>query len=172
MMTDMLRSVVTGGTGVGAEPSNAIVAGKTGTTNGNKDAYFCGYSQYYTMAVWTGYDYPKTQNSVKTISIFRDFMEAVHKGKEKVEFKTASGVTTKQTKTETQTQTQEETTATEEETTTQIQATTQSQTQKTTAANTASSSAKATEKRTQAGTDATKRTGEWDAPTQTDKAAQ
>ena len=50
--------------------------------------------------------------------------------------------------------------------------TTQSQTQKTTAANTASSSAKATEKRTQAGTDATKRTGEWDAPTQTDKAAQ
>lgn len=173
MMTDMLRSVVTGGTGVGAEPSNAIVAGKTGTTNGNKDAYFCGYSQYYTMAVWTGYDYPKTQNSVKTISIFRDFMEAVHKGKEKVEFKTASGVTTKQTKTETQSQTQEETTATEEETTTtQVQATTQSQTQKTTAANTASSSAKATEKRTQAGTDATKRTGEWDAPTQTDKAAQ
>ncbi len=172
MMTDMLRSVVTGGTGVGAEPSNAIVAGKTGTTNGNKDAYFCGYSQYYTMAVWTGYDYPKTQNSVKTISIFRDFMEAVHKGKEKVEFKTASGVTTKQTKTETQSQTQEETTATEEETTTtQVQATTQSQTQKTTAANTASSS-KATEKRTQAGTDATKRTGEWDAPTQTDKAAQ
>lgn len=173
MMTDMLRSVVTGGTGVGAEPSNAIVAGKTGTTNGNKDAYFCGYSQYYTMAVWTGYDYPKTQNSVKTISIFRDFMEAVHKGKEKVEFKTASGVTTKQTKTETQSQTQEETTATEEETTTtQVQATTQSQTQKTTAANTASSSEKATEKRTQAGTDATKRTGEWDAPTQTDKAAQ
>ena len=173
MMTDMLRSVVTGGTGVGAEPSNAIVAGKTGTTNGNKDAYFCGYSQYYTMAVWTGYDYPKTQNSVKTISIFRDFMEAVHKGKEKVEFKTASRVTTKQTKTETQSQTQEETTATEEETTTtQVQATTQSQTQKTTAANTASSSAKATEKRTQAGTDATKRTGEWDAPTQTDKAAQ
>lgn len=173
MMTDMLRSVVTGGTGVGAEPYNAIVAGKTGTTNGNKDAYFCGYSQYYTMAVWTGYDYPKTQNSVKTISIFRDFMEAVHKGKEKVEFKTASGVTTKQTKTETQSQTQEETTATEEETTTtQVQATTQSQTQKTTAANTASSSAKATEKRTQAGTDATKRTGEWDAPTQTDKAAQ
>ena len=173
MMTDMLRSVVTGGTGVGAEPSNAIVAGKTGTTNGNKDAYFCGYSQYYTMAVWTGYDYPKTQNSVKTISIFRDFMEAVHKGKEKVEFKTASGVTTKQTKTETQSQTQEETTATEEETTTtQVQATTQSQTQKTTAANTASSSAKATEKRTQVGTDATKRTGEWDAPTQTDKAAQ
>lgn len=173
MMTDMLRSVVTGGTGVGAEPSNAIVAGKTGTTNGNKDAYFCGYSQYYTMAVWTGYDYPKTQNSVKTISIFRDFMEAVHKGKEKVEFKTASRVTTKQTETETQSQTQEETKATEEETTTtQVQATTQSQTQKTTAANTASSSAKATEKRTQAGTDATKRTGEWDAPTQTDKAAQ
>ena len=79
LMTDMLRSVVTGGTGVGAEPSDAIVAGKTGTTNSNKDAYFCGYSQYYTMAVWTGYDYPKTQSSVKTLSIFRDFMEVIHK---------------------------------------------------------------------------------------------
>ena len=56
MMTDMLRTVVTSGTGVGAEPSNAIVAGKTGTTNSNKDAWFCGYSQYYTTAIWMGYD--------------------------------------------------------------------------------------------------------------------
>jgi len=55
------------------------------------------------MAVWTGYDYPKTQSSVKTLSIFRDFMEVIHKGKEKVEFKTASNVITKQTETQPET---------------------------------------------------------------------
>ena len=91
MMTDMLRTVVTSGTGVGAEPSNAIVAGKTGTTNSNKDAWFCGYSQYYTTAIWMGYDYPKTLSSVKTLAIFKDFMYDIHKDKKKVEFKTANG---------------------------------------------------------------------------------
>jgi len=166
LMTDMLRSVVTGGTGVGAEPSDAIVAGKTGTTNSNKDAYFCGYSQYYTMAVWTGYDYPKTQSSVKTLSIFRDFMEVIHKGKEKVEFKTASNVITKQTETQPETTTSEEQeTSTKQETTSRVQATTKEQIQKTTADNT-STSTKATEKTTE---NKTKHTGEWDAPTQTDK---
>ena len=166
LMTDMLRSVVTGGTGVGAEPSDAIVAGKTGTTNSNKDAYFCGYSQYYTMAVWTGYDYPKTQSSVKTLSIFRDFMEVIHKGKEKVEFKSASNVITKQTETQPETTTSEEQeTSTKQETTSRVQATTKEQIQKTTADNT-STSTKATEKTTE---NKTKHTGEWDAPTQTDK---
>ena len=60
------------------------------------------------MAVWTGYDYPKTQSSVKTLSIFRDFMEVIHKGKEKVEFKSASNVITKQTETQPETTTSEE----------------------------------------------------------------
>ena len=69
-MTDMLRTVVTSGTGVGAEPSNAIVAGKTGTTNSNKDAWFCGYSQYYTTAIWMGYDYPKLVIAVNAYSKF------------------------------------------------------------------------------------------------------
>lgn len=168
MMTDMLRSVVTGGTGVGAEPSNAIVAGKTGTTNGNKDAWFCGYSQYYTMAVWTGYDYPKTQSSVKTLSIFRDFMEVVHQGKAKVEFKAASNVATKQTQPETQSETEPETT-TKEESTTMTQTTRPTiptETEKTTVDNAATTS-KETTKTTES--DNTRHTGEWDAPTQTDK---
>lgn len=172
LMTDMLRSVVTGGTGVGAEPSDAIVAGKTGTTNGNKDAYFCGYSQYYTAAIWTGYDYPKTQNSVKTLNIFHDFMETIHKGKDKVEFKAASNVVTKQTEKETQSQTEEETT-TQQETTTQIQTTVQAQTQKTTANNNSATSSSAAQNKTDKATEATTRNqGEWTAPTQTDKVIQ
>lgn len=180
LMTDMLRSVVTGGTGVGAEPSDAIVAGKTGTTNSNKDAYFCGYSQYYTMAVWTGYDYPKTQSSVKTLSIFRDFMEAVHKGKEKVEFKSASGVIKKQTETQTETQSQTEAeTTTQQETSTTVQAATKNTTQPTTVSgnnngnnsnNNASTAAKATQQQTEEAK--TKYTGEWNVPTQGDRIVQ
>lgn len=176
LMTDMLRSVVTGGTGVGAEPSDAIVAGKTGTTNSNKDAYFCGYSQYYTMAVWTGYDYPKTQSSVKTLRIFRDFMEVVHKGKEKVEFKSASGVIKKQTETQTETQSQTEAeTTTQQETSTTAQAATKNTTQPTTVSgnnsnNNASTTAKATQKQTEEAK--TKYTGEWNVPTQGDRVVQ
>lgn len=176
LMTDMLRSVVTGGTGVGAEPSDAIVAGKTGTTNSNKDAYFCGYSQYYTMAVWTGYDYPKTQSSVKTLSIFRDFMETVHKGKEKVEFKSASGVIKKQTETQTETQSQTEAeTTTQQETSTTAQAATKNTTQPTTVSgnnsnNNASTAAKATQQQTEEAK--TKYTGEWNVPTQGDRIVQ
>ena len=180
LMTDMLRSVVTGGTGVGAEPSDAIVAGKTGTTNSNKDAYFCGYSQYYTMAVWTGYDYPKTQSSVKTLSIFRDFMEVVHKGKEKVEFKSASGVIKKQTETQTETQSQTEAeTTTQQETSTTAQAATKNTTQPTTVSgnnngnnsnNNASTAAKATQQQTEEAK--TKYTGEWNVPTQGDRIVQ
>ena len=102
------------------------------------------------MAVWTGYDYPKTQSSVKTLSIFRDFMEVIHKGKEKVEFKTASNVITKQTETQPETTTSEEQeTSTKQETTSRVQATTKEQIQKTTADNT-STSTKATEKTTEA----------------------
>ena len=53
---DVLKSVVTGGTGVGAKVPNVDTAGKTGTTSLNKDGWFCGYTPYYTTAVWVGRD--------------------------------------------------------------------------------------------------------------------
>ena len=171
MMTDMLRTVVTSGTGVGAEPSNAIVAGKTGTTNSNKDAWFCGYSQYYTTAIWMGYDYPKTLSSVKTLAIFKDFMYDIHKDKKKVEFKTANGSYTKKNQTETETQSQtEEQTTTQQETTT-VTPTTKAATtthQATTKAQTPTTQQAATK------TQQTKeqKTGEWEAPTKEDAPAQ
>lgn len=86
MMTDMLKSVVTDGTGRGAVPDNVIVAGKTGTTNSNYDSWFCGYSAYYTVAVWQGYDYPASIPQNCTIDIFRQFMEQAHKGLVKKDF--------------------------------------------------------------------------------------
>ena len=86
MMTSMLETVVESGTGVGAGCYNAVIAGKTGTTNSNKDAWFVGYSKYYTTSVWIGYDYPETLSNVNTKAIFKQFMEYIHSGLEKQEF--------------------------------------------------------------------------------------
>ncbi|MDO4288099.1 MAG: transglycosylase domain-containing protein [Eubacterium sp.] len=55
LITDALKGVVQGGTttvSVAGQP----VAGKTGTTDENRHAWFCGYTPYYSMAVWYGYD--------------------------------------------------------------------------------------------------------------------
>lgn len=66
LMNDLLRSVVTNGTGTRAQIGNWAVAGKTGTTSldpakyGNKtgspDAWFAGYTPNYVGIVWMGYD--------------------------------------------------------------------------------------------------------------------
>jgi membrane peptidoglycan carboxypeptidase len=58
-MTDMLESVIEYGTGRGYALGNMPCAGKTGTTNDNKDGWFVGYTAYYTTSVWVGYDIPK-----------------------------------------------------------------------------------------------------------------
>ncbi len=63
VMTDMLRDVVSSGTGSRARldqgNSQIPVAGKTGTTNDQKDAWFVGYTPYYTGGVWIGHDLPE-----------------------------------------------------------------------------------------------------------------
>lgn len=59
MVTDMLKSVITEGTGTQANIPGLHVAGKTGTTNlkgkdGSPDSWFTGYTTNYTISVWTG----------------------------------------------------------------------------------------------------------------------
>jgi penicillin-binding protein 1A len=66
LMNDLLRSVVTNGTGTRAQIGNWAVAGKTGTTSldpkkygnitGSPDAWFAGYTPNYVGVVWMGYD--------------------------------------------------------------------------------------------------------------------
>ncbi|MDP4127822.1 MAG: PBP1A family penicillin-binding protein [Bacillota bacterium] len=66
IINDMLRSVVTDGTGYSAQIGNWAIAGKTGTTSldpnkygnksGNPDAWFAGYTPNYAGVVWMGYD--------------------------------------------------------------------------------------------------------------------
>lgn len=55
-MTDLLLGVVDHGTGQNAKIPGLSVAGKTGTTDANKDAWFVGFTPTYTVAVWMGND--------------------------------------------------------------------------------------------------------------------
>ena len=47
------------GTGTEAKISGQYIYGKTGTTSSNKDRWFCGYTGYYSAAVWCGFDQPE-----------------------------------------------------------------------------------------------------------------
>lgn len=92
-MTDMLKRVLNspGGTGYGLALDNGMpCAGKTGTTNDKKDGWFCGFSPYYTTAVWVGCDTPQTiddlYGSTYPGRTWRDFMNAIHAGKEVKQF--------------------------------------------------------------------------------------
>ncbi len=58
LMRSMLRSVVTRGTAVAARSMARPVAGKTGTTNKNTDAWFAGFTPRLTGVVWLGHDDP------------------------------------------------------------------------------------------------------------------
>ena len=91
IMTDMLQSVVTDGTARGIDLGEMPVAGKTGTTNSNRDGWFVGYTNYYTTSVWVGYDIPKQvpglTGSSYPAKIWQTYMEQVHQGLTPISFK-------------------------------------------------------------------------------------
>lgn len=81
ILTSMLRGVIEEGTGKSARLREHIAAGKTGTTNGNKDMWFVGYTAYYTTGVWVGYDLPQEismENGNLACTIWHDYMEQIH----------------------------------------------------------------------------------------------
>jgi len=60
-LTSMLKDVITRGTAVRARAlERADLAGKTGTTNEQKDAWFSGYNGDLVATVWVGFDQPAT----------------------------------------------------------------------------------------------------------------
>lgn len=72
------------GTGTGAVFSGTQIAGKTGTTSSSRDRWFCGYTDYYTAAVWCGYDTPAVINLTynPASNLWKKVMQPIHKGLE------------------------------------------------------------------------------------------
>lgn len=83
-MTDILEGVMTNGTAKGQGLEHMPSAGKTGTTNENKDGWFAGYTPYYTTSIWVGYDSPRwlkgLTGSAYPAEIWHNFMEEIHTG--------------------------------------------------------------------------------------------
>ncbi|KQT64411.1 MULTISPECIES: transglycosylase domain-containing protein [unclassified Aureimonas] len=84
MMNAMLTRVVTSGTGRKAQLKDWQVAGKTGTTQDFKDAWFVGYTANLTTGVWLGNDngapMKKVTGGTLPAVVWHSFMEAAHEG--------------------------------------------------------------------------------------------
>ena len=84
-ITSMLEGVVKRGTGKKLKNLNLPIAGKTGTTNDNFDAWFIGSTSNLTIGVYVGYDNPKSLGKYETgskaaLPIFKKFVEtAIYK---------------------------------------------------------------------------------------------
>jgi hypothetical protein len=87
-VTSVLQGVLTKGTATGAA-IRTLAAGKTGTTQDSKDAWFSGYTCHLTATVWMGFQQPKAMDSYKgrkvtggsfPATIWRDFMNKATKG--------------------------------------------------------------------------------------------
>jgi penicillin-binding protein 1A len=86
-----LDQAVDAGTGTPADLKDIgiDVCGKTGTTNSKNDRYFCGYTGYYTAAVWCGFEIPAEINLVGNTKhpgarLWKKVMEPLHTGKENI----------------------------------------------------------------------------------------
>ncbi|SDO39785.1 penicillin-binding protein 1A [Desulforhopalus singaporensis] len=78
-MREMLRGVVTRGTGKKVRDVTGVSGGKTGTSNDNRDAWFIGYDNRYTTGVWVGFDHNHSMGAGESggataAPIWRDFM--------------------------------------------------------------------------------------------------
>lgn len=98
VITSLLTSVVQEGTGKRARALGRPIAGKTGTSNQAKDAWFVGYSTDVACAVWTGFDDPTTLGAGEAgasaaLPAFVDFMREAHKKRPAADFPVPAGVT-------------------------------------------------------------------------------
>ena len=98
IMTDLLKDAVSTGTGARArlDQGNSVipVAGKTGTTSDQKDAWFVGYTPYYTGGVWIGHDLPEklTEGSRMAAELWKTVMLRVHEGLDPKSFQQPDGI--------------------------------------------------------------------------------
>jgi penicillin-binding protein 1A len=96
-ITSMLQSVVERGTAARARSIGKIVGGKTGTTNNSIDSWFVGFSPDLVMAVYIGFDNPKTLGKEETgssvsLPIFINFMKEALKNTQSTPFRIPSDI--------------------------------------------------------------------------------
>ena len=96
-MTSILEGVIKRGTGRGLRDLNLQIAGKTGTTNKNTDAWFIGFTSNLVVGVYVGHDNPKSLGKIETGSrtampIFREFIKSSVNKHEARPFKVAKGI--------------------------------------------------------------------------------
>jgi len=99
VMTSMLSSVVEEGTGARAKTLGRPSAGKTGTSNQARDAWFVGYTAQLVAGVWVGFDDhqalgAKESGGKTALPIWLDVMKVAHGNARPVPFTMPSGIST------------------------------------------------------------------------------
>jgi penicillin-binding protein 1A len=93
-----MEDVMTSGTGTRAYfGADMAQAGKSGTTTGNRDCLFAGFTPYYTLVVWGGYDDNSQQAKGQTTypkTIWKAVMSRIHEDLEYKDFEQPSGIQT------------------------------------------------------------------------------
>jgi penicillin-binding protein 1A len=96
-ITSMMEGAIQRGTGRKLRNLNLTLAGKTGTTNKNMDAWFLGFTSNLVIGVYVGFDEPKTLGKYETgakaaLPIFKKFVKNVVKKKDALPFKIPSTI--------------------------------------------------------------------------------
>jgi len=96
-ITSMMEGVIQRGTARSLKDLKIPLAGKTGTTNDNKDAWFIGYSPDIVVGVFVGHDTPKNLGYKQTgssvaVPIFRDFIIKSNTNENNIPFRVPSGL--------------------------------------------------------------------------------
>jgi penicillin-binding protein 1A len=100
LLHTMLQDVITKGTGRRAlELNRKDLAGKTGTTNEQKDAWFAGYNRQLTATVWMGFDQPQSlgeneYGGTAALPIWVDFMREALAGTPETQFDPPANIVT------------------------------------------------------------------------------
>lgn len=91
LLTSALQSVTSTGNAAKASVTNHPMAGKTGTTTNEKDRWFCGFTPYYTAAIWAGYDdnSKSLAGGVSQTTLWGLVMSEIHKNLPRKEFLSA-----------------------------------------------------------------------------------
>ena len=96
-MTSILEGTIQNGTGKNLKDLNLDLAGKTGTTNGNTDTWFVGFTSKLTIGVYVGSDNPKSLGRYETgaktaLPIFKSFVKNAVKKEDARPFKVADNI--------------------------------------------------------------------------------